>query len=180
MKPPTDSVLLTVTLDKHSLSRMGIILPDLSSKALNEWAEGATFNLAVEQSQLAFHHLYFKHFKQKLTQYARSVRQMLLPWKKMIYFTCIRAWSFKDAEHPTFARTSMDAYQLSAGVQGIRELAHYFATSCSINLFQKRSDTEIYIALERNRCTRRKNNENWYMKFGEITEYLGKRNHLED
>lgn len=74
----------------------------------------------------------------------------------------------------------MDAYQLSAGVQGIRELARYFATSCSINLFQKRSDTEIYIALERNRCTRRKNNENWYMKFAEIKEYLGKRNHLED
>lgn len=61
----------------------------------------------------------------------------------MIHITHIRSQSFKGAEHPPFAVTSMDAYQLSVGVQGIRELAHCFATSCSTIFFQRRNVTEV-------------------------------------
>lgn len=80
-----------------------------------------------------------------------------MPSKKMIHITHIKACSFKGAEHPLFVVTSMYAYQLSAGVQGIRIS---LAKSRSIKLFQRRNVTEVLCCFRKELMHHRKEGEN--------------------
>lgn len=143
MTIPTVCVAFCDT-DKHPPSRVSITLPDLSAKILKwtSWSIHTEFGCCTKNG-LIFHHLYFKCAKKELAV-CKKTQTIAFPLKKKKKRFILHLLElFKIAECPAFSLTSIDAYQLSAGVQGIRELAHYFATSCSINLFQRRYGTKI-------------------------------------